>query len=160
MALEKVTHPIHISFSFSPYPNADPKTIDFDLPEGALVLDAIRQVCLEQHIPVYLEQDLLATAEGVIHSTRRDIVAHETKHVNQTLFTSNSQDSSANGWRNDNSTEAAEELDQELLKLQQAMIQTYRSHTSQFHTQPEEVSEDLSCFPASRLSFFYLEHPH
>ncbi|GJJ72322.1 hypothetical protein EMPS_04679 [Entomortierella parvispora] len=134
MALEKVTHPIHITFSFPPYPKADPRTIDFDLPEGALLLDAIRQVCLDHHIPVYLEQSLLATAEGVIQSTRRDIVANETKHVNQTLFMGKGQESSAN----DTPTEDTQDLDEELLKLQQAMVQTYRSHTSQFHTQPEE----------------------
>ncbi|KAG0056383.1 hypothetical protein BGZ83_005299 [Gryganskiella cystojenkinii] len=141
MALEKVSHPIHIRFSYPPFPNADLRTIEVDLPEGALLLDAIRQVCIEHHIPVYLEHSLLSTAESVIHSTRRSFVSEETRKANEILFSSHKNKSAHPDNKTDRDTtpkEDTEDLDDELLQLQQAMIQNYRSHTSQFHTQPEE----------------------
>jgi hypothetical protein len=151
MALEKVSHPIHIHFSFPPYPNADLKTIEVDLPKGALLLDAIRQVCIEHHIPVYLEHSLLSTAESAIQATRRSIVHEETQQVNKTLFakkdgTAVVPNGKTNGHHDISKEETAvfEDMDEELLKLQQTMVQNYRSYTSQFHTQPEEVSESLS----------------
>ncbi|KAG0260500.1 hypothetical protein BG011_001869 [Mortierella polycephala] len=87
MALEKVPQSIQIRFSFPPYPGADLKTIQVHLPEGALLLDAIRQCRIEHHVPMYLEHSLLSTAQALIQSTRRAMVQEETRRVNHTVFT-------------------------------------------------------------------------
>ncbi|KAG0022056.1 hypothetical protein BGZ80_001161 [Entomortierella chlamydospora] len=152
MALEKVPHAIQIRFSFPPYPGAELKTIQVDLPEGALLLDAIRQSRIEHHIPVYLEHSFLSTAETLIHATRRAAIDQETKRVNQEVFskgavsadsTGEALESSADkqiavtGTENDTQVKDKND-DEEELALQKAMIANYRNYTSQFYTQPEE----------------------
>ncbi|KAF9402491.1 hypothetical protein BGX21_009934 [Mortierella sp. AD011] len=152
MALEKVPHAIQIRFSFPPYPGAELKTIQVDLPEGALLLDAIRQSRIEHHVPIYLEHSFLSTAETLIHSTRRAAVDQETKRVNQEVFskdtvsvdsTGEALESSADeqiaatGTENDTQVNDKDD-DEEELALQKAMIANYRNYTSQFYTQPEE----------------------
>ncbi|KAF9134512.1 hypothetical protein BGW39_006777 [Mortierella sp. 14UC] len=130
MALEKVPHPIHINFKYPPYPGADLKTIELDLPEGALLLDAIRQCRIQHHVPVYLEHSFLSTAQSLIESTRRARVDQETAQVNTTLF---SQEHKTTALET-----APEEDDTAESDLQRAMIENYRNNTSQFYTQPEE----------------------
>ncbi|KAF9152000.1 hypothetical protein BG015_005938 [Linnemannia schmuckeri] len=155
MALEKVPHPIHISFKYPPYPGADLKTIELDLPEGALLLDAIRQCRIQHHVPIYLEHSFLSTAQNLIESTRRVRVDQETARVNTAMFsqgttstntshggTKDEQSSTKNGDSAESSATAAkdtpEEGDSAETELQRAMIENYRNHTSQFYTQPEE----------------------
>ncbi|KAF9359535.1 hypothetical protein BGX26_012083 [Mortierella sp. AD094] len=152
MALEKVPHAIQIRFSFPPYPGAELKTIQVDLPEGALLLDAIRQCRIEHHVPVYLEHSFLSTAETLIHATRRAAVDQETKRVNQDVFSKGavSVDSADEAMGSnadkqialtstDNNTKVEDkDDDEEELALQKAMIANYRNYTSQFYTQPEE----------------------
>ncbi|KAF9904699.1 hypothetical protein EC991_002398 [Linnemannia zychae] len=130
MALEKVPHPIHITFKYPPYPGADLKTIELDLPEGALLLDAIRQCRIQNHVPVYLEHSFLSTAQSDIESTRRARVDQETLQVNATLFSQKHKTT-------DEETTPENEESVEL-ELQRAMIENYRNNTSQFYTQPEE----------------------
>lgn len=151
MAIEKVPHPIHINFKYPPYPGGDLKTIELDLPEGALLLDAIRQCRIQHHVPVYLEPSFLSTAQSLIESTRRARVDQETARVNTAMF---SQGSTTNGETNDEQTSMTkgsaesgtntanntlEEDNSAEAELQRAMIENYRNHTSQFYTQPEEV---------------------
>ncbi|KAF9965422.1 hypothetical protein BGZ70_004886 [Mortierella alpina] len=161
MALEKVPHAIHIQFSFPPYPGADLKTIHVDLPEGALLLDAIRQTRNEHNVPVYLEHSLLSTAQSLIQATRRTKVIEATRKVNERVFSTspaiadvpeNPPPSVKAETRidevkaqSDNATDLPQEPTtqepsavRELEELQKAMIDNYRSHTSQFYTQPEE----------------------
>lgn len=158
MALEKVSHPIHINFKYPPYPGAALKTIELDLPEGALLLDAIRQCRIQHHVPVYLEHSFLSTAQSLIESTRRARVNQETARVNTVMFSQSTtitnttttngepsdEQSSAtkgNGAESGTSTveDAPEEDDSAEAELQRSMIENYRNHTSQFYTQPEEV---------------------
>ncbi|KAG0291645.1 hypothetical protein BGZ96_004997 [Linnemannia gamsii] len=157
MALEKVPHPIHINFQYPPYPGAALKTIELDLPEGALLLDAIRQCRIQHHVPVYLEHSFLSTAQTLIESTRRARVDQEIARVNTTLFSQGTTITNAtttNGkpsdekssTTNSNSAKSVtstveddpEEDDSAEAELQRAMIENYRNHTSQFYTQPEE----------------------
>ncbi|CAO3563295.1 unnamed protein product [Mortierella alpina] len=161
MALEKVPHAIHIQFSFPPYPGADLKTIHVDLPEGALLLDAIRQIRNEHNVPVYLEHSLLSTAQSLIQATRKSKVIEATRKVNERVFFTSSAiaDVPANPPASVKEEARIDEVEtpsdttidslqepttqepsavQELEELQQAMIDNYRTHTSQFYTQPEE----------------------
>ncbi|KAF9576433.1 hypothetical protein EC968_008728 [Mortierella alpina] len=162
MALEKVPHAIHIRFSFPPYPGADLKTIHVDLPEGALLLDAIRQTRNEHNVPVYLEHSLLSTAQSLIQSTRRAKVIEATRQVNERVFSKSpaitadmdtprastkAEETRTDkiGAESDTDTDAFQEATtqapsvvQELEELQKAMVGNYRTHTSQFYTQPEE----------------------
>ncbi|KAG0367270.1 hypothetical protein BC939DRAFT_451068 [Gamsiella multidivaricata] len=144
MALEKVPQAIQIRFSFPPYPGAELKTIAVDLPEGALLLDAIRQCRLEHHVPVYLEHSFLSTAQSLIQEARRAAVDQEIKRVNQAVFAKDASeaDSTQQGQTRKNDAETQQEdsvaeLEQDLA-LQRAIIANYRSYTSQFYTQPEE----------------------
>lgn len=152
MALEKVPHPIHINFKYPPYPGADLKTIELDLPGDALLLDAIRQCRIQHHVPVYLEHSFLSTAQSLIESTRRARVDQEIARVNTAMFsqcsitneeTREEQASSTNGDNAESDTNTAnntlEENNSAEAELQRAMIENYRNHTSQFYTQPEEV---------------------
>ncbi|KAF9542604.1 hypothetical protein EC957_001811 [Mortierella hygrophila] len=139
LALEKVPHPIHINFKYPPYPGADLKTIELDLPEGALLLDAIRQCRIQHHVPIYLEHSFLSTAQSLIESTRRARVDQETARVNTAMFSHNSTtkgDSAESDTNTVNNT--LEEDNSAEDELQRAMIENYRNHTSQFYTQPEE----------------------
>ncbi|KAF8982315.1 hypothetical protein BGZ46_001484 [Entomortierella lignicola] len=141
MALEKVPHAIQIRYSFPPYPGAELKTIQVDLPEGALLQDAIRQCRIEHHIPVYLEHSFISTAQTLIHTTRRAAVDQETKRVNQSVFSkeiiTNDSVDEVLGASTDGKTKVEEEqIDEE--ELQRAMIANYRNYTGQFYTQPEE----------------------
>ncbi|KAF9309047.1 hypothetical protein BG003_010279 [Podila horticola] len=86
MVLEKVPHTIQIRYSFAPYPGADLKTIELTLPEGALLLDAIRHLRIENNVPVYLEHSMLSTAQSLIQSTHKTRMEQEVKHVNQSTF--------------------------------------------------------------------------
>ncbi|KAK3845411.1 MAG: hypothetical protein J3R72DRAFT_29358 [Linnemannia gamsii] len=155
MALEKVPHPIHINFTYPPYPGADLKTIELDLPEGALLLDAIRQCRIQHRVPVYLEHSFLSTAQSLIESTRRTRVEQATVQANTTLFSQSSKtingETSGDQEYSHPTTEGAskesdtttaettlEEDDPTEVNLQKAMIENYRNHTSQFYTQPEE----------------------
>ncbi|KAF9299068.1 hypothetical protein BGZ88_001693 [Linnemannia elongata] len=151
MALEKVPHPIHINFKYPPYPGADLKTIELDLPGDALLLDAIRQCRIQHHVPVYLEHSFLSTAQSLIESTRRARVDQEIARVNTAMFsqcsttngeTREEQASSTNGDNAESDTNTAnntlEENNSAEAELQRAMIENYRNHTSQFYTQPEE----------------------
>ncbi|KAF9087830.1 hypothetical protein BGX23_007840 [Mortierella sp. AD031] len=158
MALEKVPHPIQINFKYPPYPGADLKTIKLDLPEGALLLDAIRQCRIQHNVPVYLEHSFLSTAQSLIESTRRAHVSQETARVNKALFlqektTSRSNSGETNGGQEEHEptttirdsaesgtvkNASTEDEDSAEIELQRAMIENYRNHTSQFYTQPEE----------------------
>ncbi|KAF9114987.1 hypothetical protein BGX27_009315 [Mortierella sp. AM989] len=145
MALEKVPHAIQIRFSFPPYPGAELKTIQVDLSEDALLLDAIRQCRIEHHVPVYLEHSFLSTAQSLIHATRRAAVDQEITRVNQGIFSKNvglesiadNQAAKISSTASSTNTEE-EDIDGELLSLQSAMVANYRNYTSQFYTQPEE----------------------
>ncbi|KAF9917156.1 hypothetical protein BX616_001797 [Lobosporangium transversale] len=156
MTLEKVSHPIQIRFSFPPYPDADLKTIQVDLPEGALLLDAIRQSCVEHHVPVYLEHSFLSTAQNLIQETRRATINHYKKRVNENIFAKRLPaaegadvdipivaGSENNVVTRDLTTESStkdkeEKEDKELRELQKNIIANYRTYTRQFYTQPEE----------------------
>ncbi|KAF9341302.1 hypothetical protein BGZ91_009722 [Linnemannia elongata] len=151
MALEKVPHPIHINFKYPPYPGADLKTIELDLPGDALLLDAIRQCRIQHHVPVYLEHSFLSTAQSLIESTRRARVDQEIARVNTAMFsqcsttngeTREEQASSTNGDNAESDSNTAnntlEKNNSAEAELQRAMIENYRNHTSQFYTQPEE----------------------
>jgi hypothetical protein len=172
MALEKVPHPIHINFKYPPYPGAALKTIELDLPEGALLLDAIRQCRIQHHVPVYLEHSFLSTAQSLIESTRRACVDQETARVNTALFSQGTVTTNAtttNGEPSDEhssttkagSTESDTSTTEDTSKkdnsaeaeLQRAMIENYRNHTSQFYTQPEEVL-------SRRFILFWTFAPH
>ncbi|KAG9327109.1 hypothetical protein KVV02_008739 [Mortierella alpina] len=178
MALEKVPHAIHIQFSFPPYPGADLKTIHVDLPEGALLLDAIRQTRNEHNVPVYLEHSLLSTAQSLIQSTRRAKVIAATRQVNERVFskslaiTDATEDLPAStktetrtdkvGIESGKDTDSVREPTtqepsavQELEELQKAMIDNYRTHTSQFYTQPEE-----NMFPEAYHTLVHSPIPH
>ncbi|KAG0309716.1 hypothetical protein BGZ99_000798, partial [Dissophora globulifera] len=134
MALEKVPHAIDVRFSFAPYPNADLRAITVHLPEGALLLDAIRQARSEHHVPVYLEHALLSTAQTLIHTSRRTIVDEDTKHINAIVFAKNNAHSDqSHGTQNGTLSEQDREQD-----LQRSMITNYRNYTAQFYTQPDE----------------------
>ncbi|KAG0271837.1 hypothetical protein BGZ95_000304, partial [Linnemannia exigua] len=126
-----------------------------DLPEGALLLDAIRQCRIQHNVPVYLEHSFLSTAQSLIESTRRTRVEQATVQINSTLFSQSSktangetsgdqehQPSTSEGDSKESDTTTAETTleddDPAEIKLQKAMIENYRSHTSQFYTQPEE----------------------
>ncbi|KAI1312243.1 hypothetical protein EDD11_003043 [Mortierella claussenii] len=160
MALEKVPHAMQIRFSFPPYPGAELRTIQVSLPEGALLLDAIRQARAEHHVPVYLEHSFLSTAQNLIQATRRATVDQGTKHVNQTIFSADhrAQTRADGGHTAANASNGEEIIDpaglnagteaeqigadeneeEEALRLQSSMIANYRTHTGQFYTQPEE----------------------
>lgn len=148
MALETVPHTLQIRFSFPPYPGADLKTIQVNLPEGALLLDAIRQCCIEHHVPVYLEHSFMSTAQSLIQSTRRATVDKEIMNVNQNIFSKSTNFGEDAAQSNDLSKESntsgdtnggEKDLDIEEQALQKAMIANYRNRTSQYYTQPEEV---------------------
>lgn len=139
MVLEKVPHTIQIRYSFAPYPGADLKTIELTLPEGALVLDAIRHLRIENNVPVYLEHSMLSTAQSLIQSTHKTRMEQEVKLVNQSTFLQDTQDVpiTTSGDKADAGSE--ESICVAEIALQKAMIENYRSNTSQFYTQPEEV---------------------
>ncbi|KAG0207610.1 hypothetical protein BGX28_001201 [Mortierella sp. GBA30] len=165
LSLEKVPNAIQVQFSFPPYPGADLKTIQVDLPEGALLVDAIRQCRIEHNIPIYLEHSFLSTAQSLLQSTRRAHVDAATKQVNERVFSkATSADTTTSGIKGkdaketnvievesdlgkgngitiqavENSTAREESPIQELEVLQRVMIENYRAHTSQFYTQAEE----------------------
>jgi hypothetical protein len=129
MVLEKVPHTIQIRYSFAPYPGADLKTIELTLPEGALLLDAIRHLRIENNVPVYLEHSMLSTAQSLIQSTHKTRMEQEVKLVNQSTFSQDAPDASVTTSEDKADTGAEDSI--------------YRSHTSQFYTQPEEVRTRL-----------------
>lgn len=160
LALEKVPHDIQVRFSFPPFPGADLTTVEVNLPEGALLLDAVRQSGIEHHVPVYLEHSFLSTAQSLIQTTRKATVDQETRRVNQDLFSrdahladSHGQDHQDHQPANATGTEDAGQSKDSTgaeteLELQRAMIANYRNYTTQFYTQPEEVyisSATASC---------------
>ncbi|KAF9918370.1 hypothetical protein FBU30_000235 [Linnemannia zychae] len=145
MALEKVPHPIHIKFKYPPYPEADLETIELDLPEDALLLDAIRHCRIQHHVPVYLEQSFLSTAQSLIESTRRAHVEQETTRVNTCVFAKEDSATIDNSTNSDDAApnttstiDPSKEINNSEAELQKAIIEKYRTYTSQFYTQPEE----------------------
>src|SRR5690606_18763543 len=61
-------------------------TIQISLPEGALFLDAIRKLRVENNIPVYLEDCLLSTAQSLVRSSEIAIANQECQRVDKELF--------------------------------------------------------------------------
>ncbi|KAG0352870.1 hypothetical protein BG005_007738 [Podila minutissima] len=155
MVLEKVPHTIQIRYSFAPYPGADLKTIELTLPEGALVLDAIRHLRIENNVPVYLEHSMLSTAQSLIQSTHKTRMEQEVKLVNQSTFLQDTQDVpvTTSGDKADAGSE--ESICVAEIALQKAMIENYRSNTSQFYTQPEE-----NMFPEAYHTLVHSPIPH
>lgn len=143
MVLEKVPHTIQIRYSFAPYPGADLKTIELTLPEGALLLDAIRHLRIENNVPVYLEHSMLSTAQSLIQSTHKTRMEQEVKHVNQSTFSQDAPHAAVTTSEDKADSGSEDSICAAEVALQKAMIENYRSHTSQFYTQPEEVRTGL-----------------
>jgi hypothetical protein len=144
MVLEKVPHTIQIRYSFAPYPGAELKTIELTLPEGALLLDAVRHLRIENNVPIYLEHSMLSTAQSLIQSTHKTRMEQEVKIVNQLTFSQDTEDTTPTS--TEDNVSGPEEACVAEIALQKAMIENYRSHTSQFYTQPEEVRTQFSNF--------------
>ncbi|KAG0095487.1 hypothetical protein BGZ93_005827 [Podila epicladia] len=168
MVLEKVPHTIQIRYSFAPYPGADLKTIELTLPEGALLLDAIRHLRIENNVPVYLEHSMLSTAQSLIQSTHKTRMEQEVKLVNQSTFLQDTQDVPVITSEDKADPGSEESICVAEIALQKSMIENYRSNTSQFYTQPEEVMEvvqatwnsqldDLQSIQRSKYQEFVLE---
>lgn len=151
LALEKVPHDIQIRFSFPPFPGADLAAVEANLPEGALLLDAVRQHGTEHHVPVYLEHSFLSTAQSLIQSTRKATVDQDIRRINLDLFSANGHVPNDGACNQDhppaNITDVENDTAQnkdpagtgtELEELQRAMIANYRDNTTQFYTQPDE----------------------
>ncbi|KAG0030780.1 hypothetical protein BGZ81_002192 [Podila clonocystis] len=154
MVLEKVPHTIQIRYSFAPYPGADLKTIELTLPEGALLLDAIRHLRIENNVPVYLEHSMLSTAQSLIQSTHKTRMEQEVKLVNQSTFSQDTQDAAATP-SGDKADPGSESICAAEIAIQNTMIENYRSHTSQFYTQPEE-----NMFPEAYHTLVHSPIPH
>ncbi|KAG0036446.1 hypothetical protein BGZ82_004186 [Podila clonocystis] len=155
MVLEKVPHTIQIRYSFAPYPGADLKAIELTLPEGALLLDAIRHLRIENNVPVYLEQSMLSTAQSLIHSTHKTRMEQEVKLVNQSTFSQDTQDATSTPLEDKADPGSGESIWATEIAIQNAMIENYRSHTSQFYTQPEE-----NMFPEAYHTLVHSPIPH
>ncbi|KAI9231761.1 MAG: hypothetical protein BYD32DRAFT_466849 [Podila humilis] len=153
MVLEKVPHTIQIRYSFAPYPGAELKTIELTLPEGALLLDAIHHLRIENNVPVYLEHSMLSTAQSLIQSTHKTRMEQEVKIVNQSTFTQDTEDTTP--MTTEDNESGSEEACAAETALQKAMIENYRSHTSQFYTQPEE-----NMFPEAYHTLVHSPIPH
>jgi len=147
LALEKVPQDIQIRFSFPPFPGADLTTVEVGLPEGALLLDAVRQSGIEHHIPIYLEHSLLSTAQSLIHGTRKATVDQEARRVDRDLFSGDTPHPDTENIHLQASICAEQSRDpagaESELELRRAMIENYRNHTTQFYTQPDEVCMSL-----------------
>ncbi|KAK3810765.1 MAG: hypothetical protein J3Q66DRAFT_443072 [Benniella sp.] len=136
LALEKVPQDIQIRFSFPSFPGADLTTVEVGLPEGALLLDAVRQSGIEHHVPVYLEHSLLSNAQSLIHGTRKATVDQEARRVDRDLFSGDTPHPNTENIGAEQSGDLAGAESE--LELRRAMIENYRNHTTQFYTQPDE----------------------
>ncbi|KAF9418171.1 hypothetical protein BGZ94_009773 [Podila epigama] len=149
MVLEKVPHTIQLRYSFAPYPGAELKTIDLILPEGALLLDAIRQLRIMHNVPVYFEHSMLSTANSLILATHKTRMEQEVKRINLSVFSYDDTNISPKAAGNSDARGETE------LTLQKSIIENYRSHTTQFYTQLEE-----NMFPEAYHTLVHSPIPH